>query len=435
MKCNIFKIIMVVILFLPWMVYGNDVNSNILTLDQAVKLTLKNNLLIKKINEDVMAANTGIKIAESSYFPIVNGEVSYNYMGPSQDINLGPGMNFSLFPENNYNFQISAVYTLYEFGKRKKMVELAKLKAEESQTSLNQIKINLAYQTIEVFYSVLFLQKQLDVLNEQIHDLKRHLDFVTQKKLTGSATPYDVLNTKVRLAQVKSKLIDIQNSYKKQKIALELLTGMKFNTLSKVIGNFDDSKIEIDIQSLLVKALKNRPEVRQAFLSVNIADLNAQIASLKNMPTISTYVLYGFKNGLLPDVDNISSHWSVGIKMDVPIFNETNKTQKMVIDKNYSAAQQNINYIKSLIKSQIEQAVNDLKAREAQIESSQIRLNQAKELLKIAKIKYSIGLITNLEYLDTQTSVKQAKLSYLSALYNYVLSKYRLKKTVGDVLW
>ena len=435
MKCNIFKIIMVVILFLPWMVYGNDVNSNILTLDQAVKLTLKNNLLIKKINEDVMAANTGIKIAESSYFPIVNGEVSYNYMGPSQDINLGPGMNFSLFPENNYNFQISAVYTLYEFGKRKKMVELAKLKAEESQTSLNQIKINLAYQTIEVFYSVLFLQKQLDVLNEQIHDLKRHLDFVTQRKLTGSATPYDVLNTKVRLAQVKSKLIDIQNSYKKQKIALELLTGMKFNTLSKVIGNFDDSKIEIDIQSLLVKALKNRPEVRQAFLSANIADLNTQIASLKNMPTISTYVLYGFKNGLLPDVDNISSHWSVGIKMDVPIFNETNKTQKMVIDKNYSAAQQNINYIKSLIKSQIEQAVNDLKAREAQIESSQIRLNQAKELLKIAKIKYSIGLITNLEYLDTQTSVKQAKLSYLSALYNYVLSKYRLKKTVGDVLW
>jgi len=417
------------------MVYGNDVNSNILTLDQAVKLTLKNNLLIKKINEDVMAANTGIKIAESSYFPIVNGEVSYNYMGPSQDINLGPGMNFSLFPENNYNFQISAVYTLYEFGKRKKMVELAKLKAEESQTSLNQIKINLAYQTIEVFYSVLFLQKQLDVLNEQIHDLKRHLDFVTQRKLTGSATPYDVLNTKVRLAQVKSKLIDIQNSYKKQKIALELLTGMKFNTLSKVIGNFDDSKIEIDIQSLLVKALKNRPEVRQAFLSANIADLNTQIASLKNMPTISTYVLYGFKNGLLPDVDNISSHWSVGIKMDVPIFNETNKTQKMVIDKNYSAAQQNINYIKSLIKSQIEQAVNDLKAREAQIESSQIRLNQAKELLKIAKIKYSIGLITNLEYLDTQTSVKQAKLSYLSALYNYVLSKYRLKKTVGDVLW
>jgi len=435
MKCNIFKIIMVVILFLPWMVYGNDVNSNILTLDQAVKLTLKNNLLIKKINEDVMAANTGIKIAESSYFPIVNGEVSYNYMGPSQDINLGPGMNFSLFPENNYNFQISAVYTLYEFGKRKKMVELAKLKAEESQTSLNQIKINLAYQTIEVFYSVLFLQKQLDVLNEQIHDLKRHLDFVTQKKLTGSATPYDVLNTKVRLAQVKSKLIDIQNSYKKQKITLELLIGMKFNTLSKVIGNFDDSKIEIDIQSLLVKALKNRPEVRQAFLSANIADLNTQIASLKNMPTISTYVLYGFKNGLLPDVDNISSHWSVGIKMDVPIFNETNKTQKMVIDKNYSAAQQNINYIKSLIKSQIEQAVNDLKAREAQIESSQIRLNQAKELLKIAKIKYSIGLITNLEYLDTQTSVKQAKLSYLSALYNYVLSKYRLKKTVGDVLW
>lgn len=435
MKCNIFKIIMVVILFLPWMVYGNDVNSNILTLDQAVKLTLKNNLLIKKINEDVMAANTGIKIAESSYFPIVNGEVSYNYMGPSQNINLGPGMNFSLFPENNYNFQISAVYTLYEFGKRKKMVELAKLKAEESQTSLNQIKIDLAYQTIEVFYSVLFLQKQLDVLNEQIHDLKRHLDFVTQRKLTGSATPYDVLNTKVRLAQVKSKLIDIQNSYKKQKIALELLTGMKFNTLSKVIGNFDDSKIEIDIQSLLVKALKNRPEVRQAFLSANIADLNTQIASLKNMPTISTYVLYGFKNGLLPDVDNISAHWSVGIKMDVPIFNETNKTQKMVIDKNYSAAQQNINYIKSLIKSQIEQSVNDLKAREAQIESSQIQLNQAKELLKIAKIKYGIGLITNLEYLDTQTSVKQAKLGYLSALYNYVLSKYRLKKTVGDVLW
>ena len=56
----------------------------------------------------------------------------------------------------------------------------------------------------------------------------------------------------------------------------------------------------------------------------------------------------------------------------------------------------------------------------------------AQESLNIVKERYNLGMATNLEVFDTEMSLLQANTNYLQALYDYNLSKAKLKKSIGQ---
>jgi len=58
-------------------------------------------------------------------------------------------------------------------------------------------------------------------------------------------------------------------------------------------------------------------------------------------------------------------------------------------------------------------------------------LEQAEQALSLAKKQYEIGVITNLDLLDPQTSHLEANLTHLRALYQMILSRYGLEKLLG----
>ena len=58
----------------------------------------------------------------------------------------------------------------------------------------------------------------------------------------------------------------------------------------------------------------------------------------------------------------------------------------------------------------------------------------AKRAVKVAKVQYDIGIISNLEYLDAQTALETAHVSSLTAMYKQVLSEYALRQAAGETL-
>jgi outer membrane protein TolC len=49
----------------------------------------------------------------------------------------------------------------------------------------------------------------------------------------------------------------------------------------------------------------------------------------------------------------------------------------------------------------------------------------------MAETGYQNGLVTNLEYLDTQLALTQSRVSYLSSLANHRIAKARLLQAMG----
>lgn len=122
--------------------------------------------------------------------------------------------------------------------------------------------------------------------------------------------------------------------------------------------------------------------------------------------------------------------------MDVPIFNGSlTKNKAAEADANISAADKKIMQVKEAISTDIYQSVSDLTSNVKKISSTNEQINYAAKYLERANIQYARGAGTNLEVLDAQTALTQARLFNIQALYKSIISFCSLRRAVGDKLY
>ncbi|MBR4903278.1 MAG: TolC family protein [Selenomonadaceae bacterium] len=79
----------------------------------------------------------------------------------------------------------------------------------------------------------------------------------------------------------------------------------------------------------------------------------------------------------------------------------------------------------------VRKAYNNLTAAEKQIATMKIAVSQAEEDYNIAQIKYAEGVGINLEVMDAQEKLTEARMNYFNAIYNCEVSKAQLEKAMG----
>jgi outer membrane protein TolC len=426
---NLFSAIMIFLMAAN--TFGQQVQKDSLSLNEVVKLALTNQPLLQEALHQVDAASAKIKEQKSYNYPNIAGDVSYVRIGPIPVMEFG-GMGFTLAPANNYDAHISASDLLYDFGKRDALIDLAKSYKLSSEDEIKLIKNNLTYQTIAAFYTALFLEKSIDVKNEQIKTYKQHLEETKKKVQSGSATDFDILTTEVRVAAVENQKIDIENALAKEKILLKSLLGWPAGKELNLSGELKIDSSFINSNALLEKAFNKRPEMKLARDAENSATIAKQVASLEDKPTLSVMAAYGVKNGFEPNLDVLRGNWSAGLNASFPIFNGNLKDAKVEeAEANLQTSSVKILELERNIKAEVEQAIADLNASKSKIRTSEIQVKQAKDAVARAEVQYKAGVITNLDLLDAETALSEAELQYIQVIYNNIVNSYSLDKAVG----
>ncbi|MCR6545405.1 TolC family protein [Dehalobacterium formicoaceticum] len=86
-------------------------------------------------------------------------------------------------------------------------------------------------------------------------------------------------------------------------------------------------------------------------------------------------------------------------------------------------AEVNLNQEKAALEMNIKNAYLDLKTAEENYQVLTKSLEQAKEALRLTKLRYDVGMATGYDVLSSDGAIQQADLGLLSALYNYNLAK------------
>ena len=433
---NHWKVFLLTLLFLmPDLNFAQTTTNDSLTLNRAIELTINNYPLIKQQQEKIKAADYMIEQQKSYYYPNILGEARYSRIGPIPSFSFG-GNTIELAPANNYNFNLILNQQLYDFGKRDASVDLMKSYKESAFDNVNFVKSNLSYQTLQSFYSILFLHKSIAVKDTQIAALNEHLSVTNKRIQSGSATDYDALSTQVRISQAQSEKIELLNRLNQQKIILNQLLGVPQDTTINIKGEFSVPELSANPDSLINVAFQKRPELKLAGDELNTSHLQENLASLDDMPSLNAILSYGIKNGYEPNLNVLRGNWLAGISLNVPIFNGfLTKNKESELKANSNAANLNIVTLKRNIVSEIQQAQSGLNSNLDKLESTLTQVNFAKETVQRAIARYKNGVGTNLDLLDAETSLAQARLFYLQDLYRSILSSYQLKKAVGDVIY
>ncbi|MGA7838141.1 MAG: TolC family protein, partial [Ignavibacteriaceae bacterium] len=134
--------------------------------------------------------------------------------------------------------------------------------------------------------------------------------------------------------------------------------------------------------------------------------------------------------------DAIRGNWAASVGVSVPIFNGfRTKRQEEETKASLNVTKISTLNIKQNIAAEVEKAAENIQSNLEQIKTAQLKIDLAEQALKRAKAQYASGVGTNLDLLDAETRLADARFQYLRTTYENIMQTYELKKAVGDIIW
>ncbi|MDR3611855.1 MAG: TolC family protein [Ignavibacteriaceae bacterium] len=427
-------LILYILLFLSQGIYSQNKGVAI-DLKKAVDFTIQRYPLISQLNRQVDAVDAKVDQLKSNYLPSVDADLSYARVGPVQVFQFG-SLSAQLYPENNYDAHVGLGYTVYDFGKRDAMVDLVSSGKNTALDNVEMAKTNLAYQAVQAYYSILFLRESLKLKDEQIANLNTHLQNTTDKVKSGSATDFDILTTQVKVSAVQNQKIDIENEIKKQEIQLKTLMGMTPDAPINVVGDFNYTKMSQNADSLVMLALHDRSDLKVARDNEMTAQFQRLNARKYDMPSLNFQFEYGIKNGFIPNIDVLRGNFAAAVSFKYPIYNGSKEDAlEQEADANMSSSRSHSDEVESNIRSEVTKALSDLSSLEVQLDNIKVQIDQAAKSVERSEIQYREGTLRNLDLLDAQTNLSEAKLSRLQIIFRNIMADYSLQHAIGKKIW
>lgn len=410
-------------------------------LSQLIKKAFDNYPKLKQGNELINASVLQHDLARAAYMPSIDADASYRYQQPTPSISfpLSPNntLSFQFFPANNYDFHIAASLPIWDFGRTQADVKRTLAQIQLSKDNLEQGKHALAYQVAELYVAIIFYNKSIAVQQEQIKLLQENEKIIGDRLKDGDALKFDLLSTQVRRNASENQLIDLQNIVKKDYQYLDMLTGEQgegYITRSDITFNtegHDDVTADKSYDIILLNDQLMQSEV----------DIKAEKS--KWLPRLSARAQIGYQDGYIGEengkflsINQLLLTGSVGVGLSIPIYGSDRPNYRVKIAKiNLQAAKYNIEATKINLDKDILQSKSDLEATKAKLKNYQSQIDQAKEALDLANIRYKAGVITNLELLTAQTDLQNAQLGQIQLQFQVLQSTLTLNQIGGTKFW
>jgi len=387
---------------------------------------------VAKAQEAIEAAEAGVGMAKSGYYPNAGASAGYTRIGPVPELTIPNLGHFVMAPNDNYNATVAVSENVYDFEKTSRNVAVERSNKELAEKNVALVCQHLTLLTSVSFYTQIYLQEAIHIKETQIATLQQHLDFVTRKEQTGSATQYEILSTQVRLSNAENQKVDLEASRQTQRAILNSLLGIPVQTKIRVQGNFVLAQPAIDPDSLIIYALENRYEMVMSRLREKHAQLQLRSVKVMDNPTLKVYAEGGFKNGYFPDLQKFTANYAAGAGINITIFDATRRRNSIrMANAHIGMAKSDLDQTARDISTEVYQNETNLLASLKKIDQSNLQVKQAKEALELAAISYKTGAITNLDLLDAETALAESRVNLLKARIDYAINVVRLNISVG----
>lgn len=408
-----------------------------LTIDQAVKIAMDNNPTIVVDSMEVLRTNYAKKETLGSLYPSLSAVGSYTYTFKKQVMQMA-GNSFEVGSTHGWvgGFQASMPLINVPLWRS---ISLTEESINAKRESARETKINMVSTITEAYYQLINAKDSYKVLQESFKTANENLRITREKFKNGLTSEYDTIQTSVQVKQIEPSMISAKNGIELATLQLKILMGIPDDYPVTTDGTLEDYEKDMFTEvnmSDIDTTLSDNPTVRQ--LEVNTRLLEKQLRMTKGQwyPTLSLSAAYEW---LANEEDWKFSNYTwnpygqVGISLSFPIFQGfSRKYKQKEAQVQYDEMKYTLDNTKRQLKLGMQSSMNSLKVAIQTIDANKAAVKSAEKGLAIAQKRYQIGAGTTLELTTSQNSLTTAKLSYLQAIYDYIVAKDALDKTLGN---
>lgn len=398
-----------------------------LTLQDSIRLALENNRTIKQSEADRESSDWALHEARRNAGPTFTWGTSLSRM--SGHTSSMPAHTTA--HGNTFTNEYSVSFPIYTGGKIEGAIEAAEYGLGAADLVLENTKQAIRAQAAADYYNVLQYRNLIKVSQESVDNLQAHLDNVNAQYRVGTVAKSDVLRSQVQLANEQLNLVNARNNYDVAVATLNNLIGLPTDTVLNLKDDLSYEKYDLTLAGCTSYAMENRPDVLAAEYSVKAAEASVNSAKAGYRPSVALNA-GKHTSGDRRFGKNSDNYWTLAASAQWNIF-DNNITQAQVAQKKaaLAKAQQSAMATQESAQLDVQTAYLKLQAAEQNIKTSKVAVEQAQEDYKIAQVRYSAGVGTNLDVMDADEKLTSARTSYYTALYNYNTSKAALDKAMG----
>lgn len=432
----------IVLLLMPFLVAEGQntdkISRDSLSLNEILSEVIHNYPSIKKAQTDIESSDAKIGLAKTAYLPNVELTGSYTLLGPTTSLTM-PGLGtFQLYPPDMYSAALNVSESIYDFGKADKNITFEKQNKELVNLSVDQLKQKLSGMIVGNFYSIVFLQEAVKIKDEELVTLNEHLRFIEKKAATGSATNYEILTTKVRISAIENQKTDLLNALLIQLSQLNSFLGKTQDTKLTVKKELLEPQILASNDSLFALAFEHRTEMKISRQKSALADTHLKMVNIQNNPSLNFFGNGGYKNGYYNSEykDAAYMNYAVGVSLKVPLFDANrSKYNKIQANADIEGNQQETELARRTIVNEVVESKANAQSALKKVNQSELQLEQAQQAFSLAETSFQAGVITNLDLLDSSTSVAESKLALLKTKIDYTVNLQKLKIALGERIY
>ena len=412
--------------------------QHLLTLEEAVEITLENNYDIRLSRNTLKEDSLNISPGYDGMLPRVFAQASTNnsIQNISQTRSDGNVIELDNAKNNNLSYGVGLDWTIFDglsmFARYDQLKELEQLgKAQLQSTLLNRVS-----EVMITYYDLVQQQQQLVALDSTLVISDQRVELADNRYKIGKASKLEVLNAQVDFNTDKTLYIRQKELYINTKIRLNEIMARDSNIDFKVS---DEVMIVTNLQldELERLAANQNPELQAQLINKRISELQLKQIKGNRYPRISATTGYNFsdsESSLGFTTKNNAQGWSYGFAATIDIFNGSNqnrneKKAKLQIDNTAIAIEQQTQTIKTQLNMAFQTYLTNLSLIDLETSNAEI----AKENLNITLAKFKIGTIPTIEFRTAQLNYINASLRLSNAKYQAKLSEVTLKQLAGSL--
>jgi outer membrane protein TolC len=452
-----------------------DTTGPTISLQQAEKLALENNLNLLAVNYNTRASQALVDRGYGIYDPILNinltdgqsqsqsfsGHFENDYLslnsGITQKIPTGADLALSfnynrdefspvipptISREHSSDVTFSVVQPLLKgFGSTVTEQEIL-LSIKDREASVQDLRSEVFALLAEVrnaYYEALRTRDDLAFRRASVRVAERLLEENRARVNVGVLPKVELLEAEVGLKSRQRDLLDADRAYRNALDQLALL--LNSDQLLYPSLSLDQPEVTLNEDSGFSNALLERPELQRRLRELDRLVLEQTLSENQLKPRLDLQAKYGrqgigdeFGSSLSGLSEDDMNAWEVGLSFSYPLGNRAARNDLLRNQVQQKGKQAELRQFKADIRTEIRLAIRQVKVARSKIEVSQSERALAKEKLDILLGRKDVGLATTRDVLEGERDLASAQAGEVVALADYNNAVTEYLRVTGQLL-
>ena len=411
------------------------------TLEDCIQYAIENNITLRQSQLDKQTATETRKQSQAALLPSLsastNQSVGYRPWTDQGTVTVTNGQVDTKAEKTYYNgsYGINASWTVWNGNQNHNQVKLDRVSEEKAELTVAETANNIQEQIAKLYVQILYTSEAIEVTRQSLETSRKNEERGQQMVDVGSMSKAELAQLTAQRATDEYNLVEAEANLANFKLQLKQLLELTDQEFDVAIPAATDEQALADIPSLTSvyeTALLQRPEIKNAELSLTSSDLQMKIARAGYLPTLSLTAGASTSTNSLSDnawgsqmKTNLNA--SGGASLSIPIFDR--RSAKTAVNKARLArekAELALQEQQKQLYSTVEGYWLDAQTNQQKFRAAQLNVSSEQASYDLLSEQFQLGLKNIVELMTGKDKLLQAQQNRLQSKYLTILNQQLL---------